>query len=113
MTPVRIAKVKEKIRSLREIKIEGVSVASYPNPTYTRLAVNVLIHYFTCRSHNKKAARAQFQMMPIGTPRVPYRTPGEGTWQWVDLWNALVSEKSKYVILCNLVLCPRICNCSD
>ena len=30
-------------------------------------------------------------MMPIGTPRVPYRTPGEGTWQWVDLWNALVS----------------------
>lgn len=31
-------------------------------------------------------------MMPIGTPRVPYRTPGEGTWQWVDLWNALVSR---------------------
>ena len=30
-------------------------------------------------------------MMPIGTPRVPYRTPAEGTWQWVDLWNALVS----------------------
>ncbi|KAI7754139.1 hypothetical protein M8C21_014883 [Ambrosia artemisiifolia] len=29
-------------------------------------------------------------MMPIGTPRVPYRVPGEGTWQWVDLWNALV-----------------------
>lgn len=31
-------------------------------------------------------------MMPIGTPRVPYRNPTEGTWQWVDLWNALVSE---------------------
>lgn len=31
-------------------------------------------------------------MMPIGTPRVPYRVPGEGTWQWVDLWNALVSH---------------------
>jgi len=33
-------------------------------------------------------------MMPIGTPKVPYRTPGEGTWQWVDLWNALVSHYS-------------------
>lgn len=38
-------------------------------------------------------------MMPIGTPRVPYRNPGEGTWQWVDLWNALVSDRSSYVIL--------------
>ncbi|KDO63732.1 hypothetical protein CISIN_1g0236311mg, partial [Citrus sinensis] len=28
-------------------------------------------------------------MMPIGTPKVLYRTPGEGSWQWVDLWNAL------------------------
>ncbi|KAJ9147791.1 hypothetical protein P3X46_029912 [Hevea brasiliensis] len=28
-------------------------------------------------------------MMPISTPRVPYRTPGEGTGQWVDLCNAL------------------------
>lgn len=30
-------------------------------------------------------------MMPVGTPKVLYKTPGEGTWQWVDLWNALVS----------------------
>ena len=40
----------------------------------------------------------QFQMMPIGTPRVPYRNPGEGTWQWVDLWNALVSDTSSYAL---------------
>lgn len=46
----------------------------------------------------------QFQMMPIGTPRVPYRNPGEGTWQWVDLWNALVSDRSSYVILLHLRL---------
>lgn len=36
-------------------------------------------------------------MMPIGTPRVPYRTPGEGTWQWVDLWNALVRYDNLYL----------------
>ena len=30
-------------------------------------------------------------MMPIGVPRVPYRTPKEGGWQWVDIWNCLVS----------------------
>ena len=29
-------------------------------------------------------------MMPIGVPRVPYRTPREGGWQWVDIWNCLV-----------------------
>ncbi|KAA8522293.1 hypothetical protein F0562_012966 [Nyssa sinensis] len=38
-----------------------------------------------------KPTRARVGMMPIGTPRVPYRTPGEGTWQWVDLWNALLT----------------------
>ncbi|KAK6935265.1 Clp protease proteolytic subunit /Translocation-enhancing protein TepA [Dillenia turbinata] len=37
--------------------------------------------------------KARVKMMPIGTPRVPYRTPGEGTWQWVDLWNALYRER--------------------
>ncbi|KAF2313170.1 hypothetical protein GH714_009588 [Hevea brasiliensis] len=31
-------------------------------------------------------------MMPISTPRVPYRTPGEGTGQWVDLCNALLTR---------------------
>lgn len=36
-------------------------------------------------------------MMPIGTPRVPYRTPGEGTWQWVDLWNALYRERVIFI----------------
>jgi hypothetical protein len=42
------------------------------------------------RLSNKRATRARISMMPVGTPRVPYRTPGEGTWQWLDIWNALV-----------------------
>ncbi|KAH7514080.1 hypothetical protein FEM48_Zijuj11G0050500 [Ziziphus jujuba var. spinosa] len=49
------------------------------------------------RLHNHKPSRAQFGMMPIGTPRVPYRTPGEGTWQWVDLWNALYRERVIFI----------------
>lgn len=32
-------------------------------------------------------------MMPIGVPRVPYRTPKEGGWQWVDIWNCLYRER--------------------
>jgi hypothetical protein len=33
---------------------------------------------------NKKPVRAQIHMMPIGTPpRVAYKTPGEGTYQWI------------------------------
>ncbi|MQM14086.1 hypothetical protein Taro_047013 [Colocasia esculenta] len=46
---------------------------------------------------NKIATRARVHMMPIGTPRVPYRTPGEGTWQWVDLWNALYRERVIFI----------------
>ncbi|XP_010277386.1 PREDICTED: ATP-dependent Clp protease proteolytic subunit-related protein 2, chloroplastic [Nelumbo nucifera] len=49
------------------------------------------------RNCNKKPTRARFGMMPIGTPRVPYRTPGEGTWQWVDLWNALYRERVIFI----------------
>ena len=30
------------------------------------------------------------RMMPIGVPRVPYRAPQAGGWQWVDIWNCLV-----------------------
>lgn len=33
------------------------------------------------------------RMMPIGVPRVPYRTPKEGGWQWVDIWNCLYRER--------------------
>ncbi|KAK9115621.1 hypothetical protein Sjap_014568 [Stephania japonica] len=44
-----------------------------------------------------KATRGRIQMMPIGVPRVPYRTPGEGTIQWVDLWNALYRERVIFI----------------
>ncbi|XP_068665789.1 ATP-dependent Clp protease proteolytic subunit-related protein 2, chloroplastic [Aristolochia californica] len=49
------------------------------------------------RLSNKKAPRGRVRMMPIGTPRVPYRTPGEGTWQWVDLWNALYRDRVIFI----------------
>jgi len=48
-------------------------------------------NFYVFRYANQKPVRAQIRMMPIGTPRVPYRTPGERSYQWVDLWNALVS----------------------
>lgn len=49
------------------------------------------------RYANQKSVRAQIYMMPIGTPRVPYKTPGEGSWQWVDLWNALYRERVIFI----------------
>ena len=36
-------------------------------------------------------------MMPIGVPRVPYRTPSENSWQWVDIWNCLYRERIIFV----------------
>ncbi|GKD69026.1 ATP-dependent Clp protease proteolytic subunit-related protein 2, chloroplastic-like protein, partial [Tanacetum coccineum] len=44
-----------------------------------------------------KPARGRITMMPIGTSRVPYRVPGEGTWQWVDLWNTLDRERVIFI----------------
>ncbi|GAU46663.1 hypothetical protein TSUD_184510 [Trifolium subterraneum] len=49
------------------------------------------------RYANQKSVRAQTYMMPIGTPRVAYRTPGEGGYQWVDLWNALYRERVIFI----------------
>ncbi|CAM8993304.1 unnamed protein product [Rhodiola kirilowii] len=46
---------------------------------------------------NNKPTRGRVCMMPIGTPRVPYKVPGEGTWQWVDVWNALYRERVIYI----------------
>lgn len=40
---------------------------------------------------SKDRGHGQITMMPIGVPRVPYRNVREGTWQWLDLYNALVS----------------------
>lgn len=31
--------------------------------------------------------------MPIGVPRVPYRSREAGGWQWVDIWNCLYRER--------------------
>ncbi|KAK9276937.1 hypothetical protein L1049_006475 [Liquidambar formosana] len=56
--------------------------------------VHKSLHSRACKN---KPTRARFGMMPIGTPRVPYRTPGEGTWQWVDLWNALYRERVIFI----------------
>lgn len=36
-------------------------------------------------------------MMPIGVPKVPYRTPRENSWQWVDIWNCLYRERIIFV----------------
>jgi hypothetical protein len=35
--------------------------------------------------------------MPIGTPKVPYHTPQEGGWQWVDIWNVLILATMLYL----------------
>eukprot|EP00241_Pyramimonas_parkeae_P011227 CAMPEP_0114226954 /NCGR_PEP_ID=MMETSP0058-20121206/1521_1 /TAXON_ID=36894 /ORGANISM="Pyramimonas parkeae, CCMP726" /LENGTH=204 /DNA_ID=CAMNT_0001337741 /DNA_START=186 /DNA_END=800 /DNA_ORIENTATION=+ len=36
-------------------------------------------------------------MMAIGVPRVPYKTPGENSWQWVDIWNCLYRERIIFI----------------
>lgn len=79
---------------------EFVTNVIYPISFCEQTDANSLNFSFV-RYANHKPVRARIQMMPIGTPRVPYRTPGEGTWQWVDIWNALVScyTRNIYLIL--------------
>jgi ATP-dependent Clp protease, protease subunit len=51
----------------------------------------------TVRAATRAAGRAGKKitatMMPIGVPRVPYKTPNESMWQWVDIWNCLYRER--------------------
>lgn len=35
--------------------------------------------------------------MPIGVPKVPYKTPNEAGWQWVDIWNCMYRERIVWV----------------
>ncbi|PKA55807.1 ATP-dependent Clp protease proteolytic subunit-related protein 2, chloroplastic [Apostasia shenzhenica] len=67
-----------------------------------KLSVNADFHCrvqrsLSLRNSSKRCVRPRISMMPIGTPRVPFRTPGEGTWQWVDLWNALYRERVIFI----------------
>ena len=49
------------------------------------------------RAGRGKASRSTATMMPIGVPRVPYKTPNENSWQWVDIWNCLYRERIVWV----------------
>ncbi|CAH9132096.1 unnamed protein product [Cuscuta epithymum] len=49
------------------------------------------------RACKSKPTRGQLSMMPVGTPQVLYRNPVEGSWQWVDLWNALYRERIIFI----------------
>ncbi|XP_038687174.1 ATP-dependent Clp protease proteolytic subunit-related protein 2, chloroplastic [Tripterygium wilfordii] len=54
--------------------------------------VHKSLHFRNCKPNAMRIT-----MMPVGTPQVPYRTPGEGGWQWVDLWNALYRERVIFI----------------
>merc|ERR1712070_1270831 len=47
----------------------------------------------TTRTTRTTTTRKLVTKMPVAVPRVPYRTPQEGNWQWVDLWNCLYRER--------------------
>ena len=64
------------------------SMGSYYSRAKT-FAENVLEQTMSFTKGKKRVAT----MMPIGVPRVPYKTPGENMWQWVDIWNCLYRER--------------------
>jgi hypothetical protein len=44
-----------------------------------------------CRCRRCGGTRRQVtRMMPVGVPKVPYRSRKGGGWQWIDLWNCMV-----------------------
>ncbi|PON92888.1 ATP-dependent Clp protease proteolytic subunit [Trema orientale] len=79
------------------LKLQSSSTFGAGKPNLTAEFYGKVHKSLQPRINNQKPTRAQVGMMPIGTPRVPYRTPGEGTWQWVDLWNALYRERVIFV----------------
>ena len=56
------------------------------------------------RRHSSGPHRQVTRMMPIGVPRVPYRTPQSGGWQWVDIWNCLVRLNFHLLYFCLILM---------
>ncbi|KAJ9706759.1 hypothetical protein PVL29_001968 [Vitis rotundifolia] len=79
------------------LKLQSASTFGTGKPNLTVEFFNKVHKSVQSRTSDSKLTQARVRMMPIGTPRVPYRTPGEGTWQWVDLWNALYRERVIYI----------------
>ena len=44
-----------------------------------------------CGCRHSSGPRRRVTKMPIGVPKVPYRSAQAGGWQWIDIWNCLVS----------------------
>lgn len=44
-----------------------------------------------------KQSRGRVSTRCVATPQVLYRNPDEGTWQWVDLWNALYRDRIIFI----------------
>ena len=73
----------------------------------------------SCCRASSKTRRCTTRMMPIGVPRVPYRSQQAGGWQWVDIWNCLVSflqalrvGLKSCCILLGCTNCPNFKACS-
>ena len=72
-----------------EMAIAGRRVATFADKVTASLAV--------CARRGGGGARSVATMMPIGVPRVPYKTPNENSWQWVDIWNCLYRERIVWI----------------
>ncbi|KAL6181940.1 hypothetical protein ACLB2K_048587 [Fragaria x ananassa] len=85
------------IKHFSGLKPESLGTFGAKNPNLTVELYSKVSKSLLPRTGNHRSSRAQVRMMPIGTPKVPYRTPGEGGWQWVDLWNALYRERVIFI----------------
>ncbi|WCJ26061.1 ATP-dependent Clp protease proteolytic subunit [Euphorbia peplus] len=79
------------------LKLQSPGLCSSGRPNLTAEFYSRVSKSLQCGTRKHGSIQAGVRMMPIGTPRVPYRTPGEGTWQWVDLWNALYRERVIFI----------------
>ncbi|KAL2646355.1 hypothetical protein AAZV13_05G049000 [Glycine max] len=79
------------------LKLQAASPFGAAKPNVTAEFYGKVHNTLHCRYANHNTSMARIRMMPIGTPKVPYRTPGEGTWQWVDVWNALYRERVIFI----------------
>ncbi|KHG15594.1 ATP-dependent Clp protease proteolytic subunit-related 2, chloroplastic -like protein [Gossypium arboreum] len=73
------------------LKLQSPCLFATGRPNLTADFFSRISESVQCGTRNSKPTRSRVGMMPIGTPRVPYRVPCEETWQWVDLWNALLT----------------------
>jgi len=82
------------IQSITALLVAVSGVDAYVSPSFVPRASTIAPRVKSVTAASSSAPRrGKITMMPIGVPKVAYRTPGSNSADWVDIYNRLYRER--------------------